>query len=298
MKKLLAGVALAALVAAPALAADRPVYKAPPPPPPPVFSWTGFYIGVNAGGVFANDNSVDTVTRNVSSIAGLNGDIGAAVAARGTGSVSLSNRGQFIAGGQIGYNWQIGPAWVTGIEADIQGVGRNNSSGTLALAGVVPGAAVTIPSTSTISSSSNLDYLGTLRGRVGFLVTPAMLAYATGGLAYGRVEASTTIVERLGLSDTPDPFGTSGNISTTRVGWTAGGGVEWMLGQNWSAKLEYLYYDLGTVSFASPPIRQFGNFGTLLETTSAVQSSTRFNGSIFRAGLNYRFGYGPAAASY
>jgi outer membrane immunogenic protein len=84
-----------------------------------------------------------------------------------------------------------------------------------------------------------------------------------------------------------------------RVGWTAGGGLEWLFAPNWSLKVEYLYYDLGRVSYALFPLQQFGGFGTVLDTVGASQSSTRFSGNIVRAGLNYHFTFpAPVVAKY
>jgi outer membrane immunogenic protein len=304
---LLSATAIAlALTTGPSLAADLPTL-APPPvpvPPPPVFIWTGFYIGLNAGGTWSASDTVTTATANTSSIAGLNGDVGGAIAALGTGSVPLKFGG-FIGGGQVGYNYQFGSSLVAGIEADFQGVAGAHHSTSLAQAGIVPdsiaigGGPAGI--TSLISASKRVDWLGTVRGRLGFLITPTLLAYGTGGLAYGQAKSSSGISEQLGFIDTPAPFGTFGSFSQTRVGWTAGGGLEWMFLPNWSAKVEYLYYDLGRVTYPLTPMAQFGFFGTLLETTSVSQSSTRFNGNLVRAGLNYHFNWGapvPVVAKY
>ncbi len=270
-----------------ASAADLPV-KAPAfmPPPPPVLSWSGWYVGVNAGYNWST-GSVDTTTTPVSTIGGLNGNIGAAVAAQGTGSVSPKDDG-FIGGGQIGYNWNLG-GFVAGIEADIQGLSNQNTEETITNVGTVPGAATTIASTGTITSSKKVDWLGTLRGRVGVLASTPLLIYATGGLAYGKVSSSTNITETLGFIDTPAPFGTSGSFSDTRAGWTVGAGFEWMFAPQWSVKAEYLYYDLGTETYSLGNINQFGLNGALLETVSASQSSVRFNGNIARAGVNFHF---------
>jgi outer membrane immunogenic protein len=295
MKKLLlmTTTLIAFAAAGSAGAADLPV-KVPPLAPVAVYNWTGFYAGVNAGYTWSNSNSVDTVTTNASSIGGLNGNIGGQVAANGTGSVPVSNNG-FIGGGQIGYNRQYNNA-VLGIEADIQGLARQGSQNTITNTGV-PGGLIGLSSSATITSSRSLDYLGTVRGRIGLLPKPSLLAYVTGGLAYGGANTSTTIVEKLGFSDTPAPFGASGSLSTTRVGWTAGAGLEWMFAANWTAKAEYLYYDLGSVTNTLPQIQQFGNFGTLLETVSNSRSSTRFDGNVVRVGVDYRFG-GPVVAKY
>jgi outer membrane immunogenic protein len=304
-RTLLASAGAMALTGA-ALAADLPS-RAPPPvylPPPPVFTWTGLYIGINAGYTWSNNNNVDTDAANVSSIAGLNGDIGGEVATLATGDVPVQTNG-FIGGGQIGYNWQFANNFVVGIEADIQGVAGANRTGSLAQSGVVPGSVgiggVPVSASSVITSTKDIHYLGTVRGRLGFTLTPTFLVYGTGGLAYGGVSSSTNITETLGFTDTPDPFGTFGNFSQSRVGWTAGGGLEWLFAPNWSLKVEYLYYDLGRVTYPLTPIQQFGGFGTLLETVTAVQSSTRFNGNIVRAGLNYHFIWpapAPVVAKY
>ena len=115
-RTLLASAGAMALTGA-ALAADLPS-RAPPPvylPPPPVFTWTGLYIGINAGYTWSNSNIVDTDAVNVSSITGLNGDIGGEVATLATGAVPVSVKG-FIGGGQIGYNYQFANSFVVGIE--------------------------------------------------------------------------------------------------------------------------------------------------------------------------------------
>jgi outer membrane immunogenic protein len=299
-----------ALSAGSALAADLPSKKAPPymPPPPPPPMWTGFYVGLNAGYTFGGSDSVYVATYpgflnpllpafpfNASQ---------AAAATSASGILSPTTDG-FIGGGQIGYNWQFNNSFVVGIEADIQGSGARGSA-----YGIGTGANGFIPgfgTTSTLSVTKNLDYLGTVRGRLGWLATPTLLAYATGGLAYGGVKTSVSI----NSFDTPfNPFfpvgggypGSIGNFSDTRVGWTVGGGLEWMFMPNFSAKVEYLYYDLGSYSFDAgvqtnvsivlPGRFFFQNY---------TQASTRYNGHIVRAGVNYHFNWGapaPVVAKY
>src|ERR1700730_1594169 len=211
------------VLAGAALAADLPS-RAPPPvylPPPPVFTWTGLYIGINAGYTWSNSNIVDTDAVSVSSIAGLNGDIGGEVATLATGDVPVSVKG-FIGGGQIGYNYQFANSFVVGIEADIQGVaGASHTSsvpGSIGIGGAPAGAS------SVINSSRDIHYLCTVRGRLGFTLTPTFLVSRTAGLAFGGDSSSTNVTETLGFPDTPTPFDTFGNLSNSRVGWTAGGG--------------------------------------------------------------------------
>jgi outer membrane immunogenic protein len=277
-----AGAIAAALTVGSAFAADLPSTKAPPylpPPPPPM--WTGFYVGLNAGGTWSDSNSVDTASfATIPGTAALFANLASA-------SVPVGQSGGFIGGGQIGYNWQFSNNFVAGIEADIQGVAHSGNSGSAATA--------FFPVVTTLSSTKTLDYLGTVRGRLGYLVTPTLLAYGTGGLAYGGVSSSTTITQSAFVV----PFGNSySSFSDTRAGWTAGGGVEWMFWPNWSAKAEYLYYDLGNVNYSGSLSLAVGLPGL---TYAIPQSTTRFNGHIVRAGVNYHFNWGapaPVVAAY
>lgn len=151
---------------------------------------------------------------------------------------------------------------------------------------------------SNISVNTAVDYLGTVRGRLGFLVTPTLLIYGDGGFAYGGVHegvdiASTFPPTGLGLSPA------FGSVTNTRTGWTAGGGLEWLFSPNWSLKAEYLYYDLGRVTFGVGGLTQFTERPALF--TDLPVASTRFNGHIVRVGLNYHFdwwGPAPVVAKY
>jgi outer membrane immunogenic protein len=303
-KLLLTGVAFTALIAGPAIAADA---RAPVNRRPPVESWTGFYVGINAGGTWSENGSVNTVSFPRSDFLPGPASFATNSALGATGSVPVRNGAGFI-GGQVGYNWQFGTSspdlgggvFVAGIEADIQGVTRGNNGGFVGN-GVGPFPFFTnaeIISTA-ITSSTRLTYLGTLRGRLGYLVTPGLLLYGTGGLAYGRAEASTAISQTNNDcvfapgACVQTTSATAGTFSGTRVGWTVGAGAEWMLWDNWSAKVEYLHYDLGSVTFgAGALVFTNGSFpGAGGPSVIASQSTTRFNGEIIRVGLNYKFGY-------
>ena len=298
MKKLAQSTAILALAlaASSALAADLPSYKAPPPPPPPPPPmWTGFYVGLNAGYTWSSSNNV-VVSSFPLIVPG--GAINVAFANAITGLSNLNastNNNGFIGGGQVGYNWQFASAFVAGVEADIQGIaGSNNgfsSAGVIAL-----GNGQSVGSIATVSRS--LDYIGTVRGRLGWLFTPTLLVYGTGGLAYGGVTSNTSIFQALIPNSITTPFwGGAGAFSDTRVGWTAGGGVEWMFWPNWSAKVEYLYYDLGNVTYSvSPLVTVAGALNPF--TFNAVQAQSRFDGHIVRAGLNYHFNWGAPAPVY
>jgi outer membrane immunogenic protein len=281
------GLALVAFAGPEALPRDSKDKEVMAAPLPPTINWTGFYLGMNAGYTWSDNNSVHTDSVDVfgNPALGAGPAFGVAAAALATFSLDNSNDG-FIGGGQIGYNWQFAH-FVAGMEADIQGVAGDNGSSTASstLVAVVPGTGLI--QTATVSRS--VDYIGTARGRLGFLVTPRLLAYATGGLAYGGVSASTSITQMVTNAPlVPNPYSGTGSFSDTRVGWTFGGGLEWMFLSRWSVKAEYLYYDLGSVSYNVSPLNNFNTSGTLF-TTTAPTSSANFNGHIIRGGLNFHF---------
>lgn len=317
------------------LAADLPSRKeayVPPPPPPPI--WSGFYAGLNAGyGFGANGNvySSPAISSFNSSENGpccgssiiyggdLNNILGLSSLAANSGVTSLNQNG-FVGGGQIGYNFQWSPSFVVGIEADIQGAGIRGSGHSIG-AGVASTAADYHTATATSVGANNItagvDWLGTVRGRIGYLFTPTLLVYATGGLSYGGVYANVTnysttsltfgqTAEAIPLQDiflssysagSTHTFFGGGQRSQTLVGWNAGGGLEWMFAPNWSVKAEAFYWNLGnmnvpTASFAVAPIPG-AYYGAGGEGASTI-GVTRINyaGVIARAGVNYHFNWG------
>jgi outer membrane immunogenic protein len=192
-------------------------------------------------------------------------------------SLTLTNRLSGVIGGaQIGYNWQIG-SLVAGLEADIQGSGIKGSA-QAALVNLRDDS----PNAITASTNSELSWFGTVRGRLGVTVTPDLLLYGTGGLAYGRVKDSANVQ----IVNNP-PFFDSwlASISNTKTGWAAGAGAEWMFARNWSAKLEYLHIDLGSSSATAIDVAAPG-FDTLSNTTSY---SWKHRYDTLRVGVNYHF---------
>lgn len=284
-----------------AFAADLPL-KAPPPPVPDV-SWTGFYAGVNAGYNWSDRTAINT-TATPTFISPLflvgAGAEANALAAASTTNQNVRNNG-FIGGGQIGYNYQFKSMWIAGIEADIDGLsgrGTGNAARFVNLAAPFP----TESYAGNVTVSRALNWLGTVRGRFGFLAKPNLLLYATGGFAYGGISTSSSysFQESLGAASLPPVLSTAGT-STIRTGWTAGAGGEWMFASNWSARLEWLHYDLGTVT-DNATLNQINTVtvpgtATLYHTTLA-QTFTRFGGDIVRVGIDYKFGPGPVVAKY
>jgi outer membrane immunogenic protein len=268
---MLGAVALVAIGAAPALAADlkTKVYtKAPAVVPEAVYNWTGFYVGGNVGGGWGSQ------AVNFSGSASTLG----AIAAGQVPALLAGNPSGVIGGAQAGYNFQSGK-FVYGIEADIQGA-NIHSGATLSTA--VGGGLFPVTNT----ADQNLSYFGTVRGRAGFTVTPALLLYGTGGFAYGGARVATSVNTTPGC---PGFCGAAAN-STTLTGWTAGAGAEYGFSKNWTAKLEYLYYDLGNISQLYTD-----SLGRFAGTT--VTTNTAFRGNIVRVGVNYKFG-GPVVAKY
>jgi outer membrane immunogenic protein len=269
MKKfiLIATASLAAVGSA--LAADLPSRKeapvyAPPPPPPPM--WTGFYAGLNLGGGWsANSVNPNDYTLYVSPANGVRYWL--------PGNLSGgSNAGGVVGGGQIGYNYQFGSNFVVGLETDIQGTSMRsggNANWAVYSDPLVPGGFL-LPVAPGGNAGIALNWFGTLRGRLGWLITPTLLVYGTGGFAYGGVQGGFT------------------GVGNTRTGWTAGGGIEWMFLPNWSTKVEYLFTDLSSGGAQSWSGWNWG-----------YHRHPQFN--IVRAGVNYHFNFGggaPVLAKY
>lgn len=291
MKRIVIGMAAAmSLFATGALAADlaaRPYVKAPVMVEP-VWNWTGFYVGGNGGYSWGRSR---TDVSYFNSATGL----GIAPPAGSVTNASFDMNGG-IAGGQAGYNWQ-NANWVFGIEGDLQWSGEKGSA-TYSCVGapIAPGAGPCLPGLTflppaaaggtVLTIDQHLQWFGTVRGRVGILATPKVLFYGTGGLAFGEIKTTGTMT---GFTPAAVAIASVGSNSTTRAGWTAGVGVEGKITQNWSAKLEYLYMDLG--SFSSGP------FTLAPLSTVSANVSSRFTDHILRAGINYQFG-GPVVARY
>lgn len=274
-----------------AQAADMPVkaplYKAPDTVP--YDPWTGFYLGGNVGYSWGKADATTAVapfTQN---------DPFPFVFPGGDSSTSTKPKG-VIGGGQIGYNWKFAPQWLAGIEADFQGSGQKDSSSGL-FSGIMIGTTAnqvcsssnTCNYTNTTDITAKLSWFGTVRGRVGALWNN-MLFYGTGGLAYGKVSVSGTNTFNVICSSgctlfpvTTATYSTPFSYSKTKTGWTAGAGIEGLLGvRNWTWRVEYLHIDLGSIGS--------GSFGT---TPFVTLSTGKFTDEIVRVGLNYRFAGAP-----
>ena len=245
-----------------------PAYKALPPPLA-YYNWTGFYVGGNIGYSVGNDRIGQTLA-----IPGLVSDANfadAVVAPKG-----------ILGGVQMGYNWQGGRNWLTGIEFDFQGASQQDKACGLSCE-TASGPGTTIQQT--LNVEQKLQYFGTARARLG-VVDDNVLFYVTGGGAYGRVNETTNTIFNVG-PPTPATFASS-QITDNRFGWVAGAGIEAALWGNWTAKAEYLYMDLGNLAANISAVGIPGLGGAPTPAIQTTTSSIRDN--IVRAGVNYRFG--------
>jgi outer membrane immunogenic protein len=262
-RNFLASTALTAsgtLVTGAVFAADMAV-KAPPRPAPIPFSWTGCYIGGNAGGAWTqSDDSLTTAP------------FFSVVTVESSGHAT-----SFTGGGQLGCNWQFNPSWVAGLEGDINYIHASRTQH-----GAIPGifgpgspAGAGEDTVRTIS----LRWLATVRGRFGYAWGQSFL-YATGGLALGGVKSSSALTDADGI-DASTIF--AGSQSATRAGWTVGAGYEYAFNDRLSAKLEYLHFDLGTVQYSVPRVDVHAACCTPWTASANVR------GDIVRLGVNYKF---------
>src|SRR5512139_823500 len=237
MKKLTLLTAM--LLSTSAYAADmaKPIPFLPPPAAP---TWAGFYMGALAGyGWGSTDNSA---SYDIYSVA-----------------LGTNPRGA-LAGGYAGYNYQFGN-WVAGLETDIAWSGLRGSADLTGKLDTVPFA---------VRAENRVNWLGTTRARIGYALGSVLL-YGAGGVAYGGVKSDYTAC--IGCSSLNSSFTQTYSTNHTKVGWTAGAGLEYLIGGNITARAEYLYYDLGNTT----------------DNLDGVNVSTSHNGHVGRVGLGFKF---------
>jgi outer membrane immunogenic protein len=293
-----------------AFAADIAV-KAPPPAPAPVLTWTGWYVGVNAGASFG------TVKTDVSAAPILWTQFAPSLhqITPGFGFFDETYPASFIGGGQVGYNWQYSPLIVVGLEADFQGSNEKESSNNFSqfnflssdgtgTCGVLVSAS---PCTSATNYATHLDWFGTVRARIGYLFGDgAVLTYVTGGLAYGEVKinGTNTVSGQFGVTDPAcfggghfacsSPFSLSQAFDHSHVntGWVIGSGTEGkLLIPGWTYKIEGLYMDLGHLNATSVISGATANSpaNALFLGGGQVTTHSHFTDTILRLGVNYQF---------
>lgn len=246
MKAILVNAAIFAMLSGSAFAADLPNVKGPPifTPPPPVFTWTGLYVGGQVGYEWgtSDPNAVFVAT-------------GAPVFGA---VIPFYNDEGVVGGAHVGYNYQINQ-FVLGLEGDVEG-SSYSGSGT----GYFPPGKV-------FTDTTRIPIDGSIRGRVG-IVWDRVLVYGTGGVAFASIRNTLTPANIATAFDAAD---------TGRVGWTAGGGVEYAIDPNWSVRIEYRYTDYGTYDFVLVNNSGFGG------DTVALRELERDNR--VEAGFSYKF---------
>jgi len=242
------------LITGAAWAADMPVKAPPRPVAPPPLSWNGCYVGLNAGGAWVKtDQQVDVPGIGVFDPSG--------------------TTGAFIGGGQIGCKWQRDPNWVFGLEGDIDYSSAKRTSDFSFFHGEdVVG-----------QQRTKLLAFSTLRAILGYAAWERSLLFATGGLAIGEIDSCVSATARTTSGIFTDQF--SGCDPSWRTGWTVGAGIEHAFTDRWSAKLEYLYFDLGHVDYNVNSSRAVPPSGL----PAVWNASAATTGNLIRVGVNYKF---------
>ncbi|MFZ2315039.1 MAG: outer membrane protein [Gammaproteobacteria bacterium] len=232
-------------------------------------NWSGFYGGINGGYIWSHANTKVIPLPEPAQLPPGDGNTQPS-------SMSVSMSGSIL-GGQIGYNWQIRtyPQVYFGLETDMNWSSLKGSATGDAVGNAVEHLEVF---NNALSAQQKVQWFGTLRGRLGFSPTNSLLIYGTGGLAYGSMKEMADVdYVPGGYGDGQYPL----TRSFTRIGWTAGGGIEWAIKQNWSVKLEYLYIDLGSTSGIADPVIPNPPFQAQYKWANPAQ--------LIRLGLNYHF---------
>jgi len=240
------------------------------------FTWSGFYLGVNAGMAWGTAHAGTSAVCNDTDLGatGENCPFGpAALPVLGAaGSGSMSDRA-ILGGAQAGVNLQRGAA-VFGFEVDFQSFKLAASrAGTRA----DPNDAANLI---TVTTAFDTDWLVTARSRLGWLLKPDTLIYVTGGVAATDLYVKNTLTSSVSLAEGV------GSSNGRVVGWTLGGGAELALGGNWTLRGEYLYLDFGKVTANA---QVFDPAHTAAGTTNNLASSVDLTAHVVRAGLNYKF---------
>ncbi len=231
------------------------------------WTWAGPYVGGTIG-YSAGKSKTDTIFSDPGS--------GAELFAT-SGSRKLDGA---IGGAQAGYNWVAG-ILLAGVEGDLNYSGQRAKLNAVCPGEICnPGLIGVIGDPSVLAKfedGQKLEWFATLRARLGVTVTPDAIAYVTGGVAVGEVMTAGTV---FGFDGEGNPVNTIVSSHNTKAGLAAGGGIEGRLAGNWTAKIEYLYLDLGTVNTIPAPVPN---------STTAAAFNSRITDNILRVGVNYKF---------
>jgi outer membrane immunogenic protein len=251
MKRIFTAAVLFSAFTASAFAADLPVAKGPPiyTPPVPVFTWTGVYVGGQIGYQWGQSRDPYLDALGVESV-----------------PLPLAHSDSGIVGGaHIGYNYQFS-SFVLGIEGDVNGSSYRGSEYSV-FEGDVP-----------LGESTRIGIEGSIRGRIGW-AWDRVLIYGTGGVAFASVKSEFDDDLFIGT-----PF-ESTSVSKERTGWTAGGGIEYAIDNNWSVRAEYLYSDYGHARYDLSPVADIPPGEAFIDKHITTNRVT--------AGFSYKFDFAP-----
>lgn len=253
--------------------------------PTGIFNWSGFYIGGN-GGYAGSSSSVTYGPNDAASQAGTCGGVGRGLCIP---SGSFHTVGP-LGGGQIGYNWQVNPLWMAGVEADYQWANLTGQSTSTFHLGNVGAASNNV----NLVANEAVKSFGTVRARAGWVIVNPLVFYGTAGLAYGQVNESANML--------PDGAGTlssggfsyacvagrscfAGSSSKTLLGYTVGGGFDYALTSHLILSAEVLYLNLGVPK--ATIVAQNAAAGATPSSFTATFGVAAF--AVARGGLSYKF---------
>ncbi len=289
------GIAVATLVggliAGPAMAADLSV-KAPPPVPVPVSDWTGFYVGGDVGARVTDPTWSTNGWKSLGTNCALTllcnpanpvGPFNFPLGSSGTYDGIAARVGIYG-----GYNWQFAPAWVAGVEGHF-----GWSDKTVSQVGVAPAPlALTsngFPPGTGDATSVRTTWDASIRARLGYLIMPSTLVYATGGPAWQHVELSASCGTLCPFNFTPAAAPTSASASTNKLGYTVGAGAEMKLGGNWIGRAEYSFAHFGGIDFNYAYVSAAPAFAAAFGGVSYATHAD-LDVHTFVVGLAYKFG--------
>ncbi len=230
-------------------------------------SWTGCYVGAHAGAAWGHTKFSDPGVNGFTTIAG-----------PGQGPIDLDQSADFLGGAQVGCDYQFASNWVIGLAGDFSWANIDGHADDPFFAG---------KGGDPITLHAKTNYIADVTGRFGY-AWDNFLLYGKGGAAWAHNRYAVdnlafvggAFCTRPGGGFVPVPCNPTG--SETRAGWTLGGGVEWAFARNWSALLEFDYYNFGNKGIAFTDVTAVGRPTTTI--------NIRQNVEVVKVGLNYRFG--------
>ena len=232
-----------------------------------IHDWNGIFIGGNVGYGFGNTG--------ITTLSALSDNALDAQFERLVPLYTRSDIAGFIGGGQIGYNYKLTAPVIIGLETDLS---YANNGGSIGMPGILG------PMFN--SNKSLLTWLGTVRGRAGYLIRDDILLYGTAGMAYGNLTASGA--SWLAITVDEQALAALGQYDSTDIGWTAGAGLEYAVAKNWSLKAEWLYVGFGDKTYGISPIPFAAAYGFNATVNNDIQ--------LIKTGINYRIDFADTPA--